>query len=102
LPLLAALVVITFVGVFATNCATADDTVGVPWTGSAGTTETVAQIMAREKQLPPQANAAARQAHRRLVPSHRKVEDTSGEEEGPIAVFVPLGQNNQPAGPFSV
>ncbi|HEU0040106.1 MAG TPA: hypothetical protein VFR76_12615, partial [Verrucomicrobiae bacterium] len=100
LPLLATLVFTTFIQGFSPGRAAADDTVGVPWTGPAGTTETVAQIMAREKKLPPQANAAARQARRRLLPPHRKpAEDDGGEAEGPIAVFVPPGQNNRPANP---
>jgi PKD repeat protein len=106
LPLLAAQIFLTFIQGFAPGSATAEDTVGVPWTGPAGTTESIAQIMAREKQLSPKANAAARETHRRLMaPEPKPADKGGGEAEGLTAVFVPPGQNNQPAnlpsGPFS-
>ena len=80
---------------------------GEPWVGAPGKTETISQIMDREKHRPPQANVAATMLKTRKLNPHPKEED-SGEEvegEGPMVVAEPPGRYpGRPkgsGGPFS-
>jgi PKD repeat protein len=73
-----------------------DGSTGVVWNGSPGVTETVSQIMARQKSLPPKANAAARETHPRLVTPGSVKKD--GGDDDITTVFLPAGKYvNQPA-----
>src|SRR6185295_13464040 len=49
---------------------TGGETVGIPWTGSAGVTQTVAEIMAQDRNLPVQSSLQPRQSDEgQLVPN---------------------------------
>ena len=65
-------------GISCVSIPTFADTVGEPWTGNAGVTETVDQIMAREGQAPAIAQrVGVRETHRRPVPAAVPIDDAS-------------------------
>jgi len=73
-------------------------TVGVPWRGAPGVTETVEQIMARQKRAP-QKPSAPRPRIRRLTPSQNFNPPQPVAPGAPISPsFVPARNNPQPIG----
>src|SRR6266436_3602097 len=58
---------------------TGGETVGIPWTGSAGVTQTVTEIMAQDRNLPIQSSLQPRQSDEgRLIPNRKNLGQYGG------------------------
>jgi len=61
---------------------TGGETVGVPWTGSAGMTQTVTEIMAQDRNLPVQSSLQPRQSDEgRLIPNRKNLGQFGGSRK---------------------
>src|SRR6476619_616113 len=63
----------------AARAQTGGETVGIPWTGSAGVTQTVTEIMAQDRNLPVQSSLQPRQSDEgRLIPNRKNLGQFGG------------------------
>lgn len=74
--------------------ALADDEIGIPWTGQTGVTETVTNIMARNKQLPLQSSLQPAQSDEgRLLPNRKNLGQNSfspNSSRYPVSAAAPV------------